>query len=142
MPVIASLANDIETAMRKAMNEALRDVCGEALAMSSGTLSYADLRAMDHPYAVRHGSTIVDPSIINKHRGDFYDHWREGQALQVSDGVEGRVINDSDVADFLRLGTSKMVPRPIQEALEDYAGQTLESRIAVNLAGIAGRDYT
>lgn len=81
---------------------------------SSGTASEAQLRREDHPYARRHGAPRRDPSIINRHRGVFYAAWRSVSAFSA-----GQIINDSDVANFMRDGTTYMFERPVGVAVEE-----------------------
>lgn len=87
----------------------------------TGNLSYADLRAADYPYAKRHPKTLGD--FVNKHRGVFWDAWqRSGD----------RVLNDSEVADFIKHGTKNMHARDIDELVEAEAeirGQKLAEAI-------------
>lgn len=85
----------------------------QARKRSSGPFSLYELAEMDHPYAVRHGMPLLDPSIINEQTGRFKASW-QGE-IGVS---SGRVSNASDVADYLDQGTDTMFRRPIGDALE------------------------
>lgn len=141
MPNLNQLATSFSDAIKSAFADVMEDTRKEALRLSSGGLTYAQLRAADHPYAVRHGEALVDPSVINRHNGGFYNRWQSPTVASSGDELTGMLVNDSNVADFLQYGTSKMVPRPIKERLEQYAKQSTESRVTDAVARIAGDIY-
>lgn len=104
---------------------------------SDGFLSYDDLEAMDHPYAIRHGAPQEDPTVINKHTGDFDAAWKTLPPT-VSGGVLHSVlINFSRVADFLKNGTRFMFARPIDQRV---GTETQPVRIK-NLDSAVGRVF-
>lgn len=115
-PLIYKAAADI---IEEAAYEGLRI----ALRKSSGGLSYTMQRAMDHPYARRHGRPRADASTINAHTGAFRSAWRIRSGARVFHGMQ--IINDSFAADFLQYGTKTMFERPIKEAVE----QELEAKM-------------
>lgn len=118
----------------KALNHAL-PVIGSQMAMgaadlgiqiareqSSGPYSSAQLAAMDHPYATRHGSPMLDPSMINEQSGAFRAHW---QAVRY--GMGAQIFNDAFYAKWLEEGTPTMFARP--------AGLVIEGRLQVQAPG-------
>jgi hypothetical protein len=111
-----------------AVQKAMRRVKVDARQLSSGTLSLADLRRRDHPYARRHGPLGNvgampggDPAVVNRHRGQFYDAWQLYLPVISSPTISGKLVNASDVADYLQFGTKTMAPRTIAQALEGRA---------------------
>lgn len=130
MNVLSEMVDDLKAVRAKTQDEVAQDVLAEALRLSSGTLSYADLAKMDHPYAKRHGEPRLNPSIINAHtEGGFRDSWR---IRYESDGSI-TVYNDSPHASFLEDGTPKMFRRPIDEKLRDMIPATIEQRLRERL---------
>lgn len=87
----------------------------------TGNLSQADLNRMDNPYARRHGRPRLQPGIINMQRGVFYAAWKSA----VLGGNYAKIVNDSDVADFLQFGTEFMFERPIAQLVEQRLAETV-----------------
>ncbi len=58
------------------LSDTLRDAQALAVQYSSGTLTEQDLIQRDHPYALRHGSPLEDPTVINSRTGKFRASWR------------------------------------------------------------------
>lgn len=96
---------------------------GAAQILSSGTMSYAEQRKLDHPFAKRHGTPLTPAWLVNRHNGDFYLGWkmREGMWGEAEGySTPPTVYNDSKVASFLEQkdgGTDKgmMFARPVDE---------------------------
>ena len=80
---------------------------------SSGPYSLQKLADMDHPYAKRHGTPQLDPSIINLQTGRFRSSWATEAVIWTGGYSVARLINDNPVADKLRLGTQFMFARPV-----------------------------
>lgn len=95
----------------------MRSMVTDAVSMSQGGLSYADLRRMGHPYGhgLRRGlgrmkgqtKGVAAHAIVNKHRGIFAASWRF-EVNRRKDGIELVLKNVSNVAGFLAFGTKKM----------------------------------
>lgn len=105
-----------------------QDVLTEAIQRSQGGLSTADQRAMDHPYAKRHGSPRAPMDEINEQTGLFKSSWR------VSRGTDGALMveNTDPKAHFLEDGTWKMFGRPLEE-LHEFAVLAAERRLTERL---------
>lgn len=91
-----------------------------AQVLSSGTLTVAQKRAMDYPFAKRHGEAKANLSIINVVTGNFRFMWA------TAPGIEGpmdtpeagtRMGNLSEHAQYLEEGTTKMFARPLVEKI-------------------------
>ena len=128
-----SIVEAFDEATRRAFDLAMMATRDQALIMSSGELTEADLRQMDHPYARRHPDPLLNPAIINDHTGEFKEHWKQPEVMNVGDDLAGRIINDSAVADYLRDGTEAMHDRPIEPELEAFAGTHLEFELSLSL---------
>jgi hypothetical protein len=89
-----------------------------AKSWSLGPVTYAMMRKEDYPYAKRHGSPKRDPRRINTHTGAFLRGWFTSKVSSDRD-IGGAVINDTEVADYLKNGTRFMVPRPVNEPVEE-----------------------
>ena len=105
--------------LRWDVDRAIDDGLEEARRRSSGRYSLTDLARMDHPYARRHGSPRLDPSVINSQSGVFRSAWRGDNPMATDGAVSGRIFNDSAVADYLDKGTRTMFARPIGAAVEE-----------------------
>jgi hypothetical protein len=92
----------------------------EAKKLSSGPFSMVELAKKDHPYARRHGSPRLDPSVINVQSGVFRQSWFTSLPTMAQSKVSARLVNDSEVADFLQYGTRKMFARPIGDRLQRF----------------------
>jgi len=90
----------------------LADAKEEALDASSGTISTAELRRRDHPYAVRHGTAKEDPEVINEQEGRFKRRWQTRRPIKTGTRLEGRLRNTDPKAKHMH-GTDVMLPRPI-----------------------------
>lgn len=105
---------------RQAVSLTVEDAYGKALDLSSGPISAALLRQMDHPYARRHGTPLRDPTVINRQTGAFYAGW-ERIATQVGVDAAGGVRNVSWVGPYLEQANggpnSRMVPRQLTKAV-------------------------
>ncbi len=129
MNVLSELVQDLRSAKVKTEMEVAQDVLAEALRLSSGTLSYADLARMDHPYARRHGSPRMDPSVINAHTELFKQSWR---IRREADGSL-TIYNDAPYATFLMTGTRTMFRRPVDDVLRGMIPATIEQRLRERL---------
>ena len=128
-----SLAGAYNRAGKEAVANVLKAGLKAARKDSSGTLSCAQMRKEDHPYARRHGRPLRPAGIINKHRGVFYDAWLAFESTSASGEPSGRLMNDSDVTEFLDKGTKSMFRRPIKDNVEaemDFAA--LEAEIEMS----------
>lgn len=138
---MSDLAGEFEKACAQALTEAMRDTLVEAGRLSSGPYSLEDLARMDHPYAVRHGSPLLPPEIINRQSGEFASEWKRTPILGSPEEPRMQVRNDSRVADFLKYGTRRMFARPIEGELEVYAEEQIARRLAMRLTAWAKASY-
>jgi hypothetical protein len=129
MNVLTELVDDLKAAKLSVKEEAARAVMAEAIRLSSGTHTYAQLAAMDHPYARRHGSPRLDPSVINAHTELFKNSWK---IRHESDGSM-TVYNDAPYAQFLMTGTPTMFRRPVDDVLRDMVPAIIEQRLRERL---------
>jgi hypothetical protein len=121
---------------RKATEWVAKEAHGEAVRLASGNLTAGELRALDHPYATRHGGVLVpgDPAATSVRSGTFRASWR---TEPTKDGT--RLINDSDVAGFLageHRPRSKMVRRPIPDRIKERTGYLLREFVVAGLRRI------
>jgi len=114
----------VEQVAAMAVSQVAEAVYQEAWRRSSGNTTKAELRWADYPYAKRHGSPLLDPSIINVHSptDGFRSQWVKEMG---DDPYHAFVFNDSEVADYLQEGTRYAFSRPIAQATED----AVESRM-------------
>lgn len=129
MNVLTELVDDLKALKGKTQDEVAREVLAEAIRLSSGTLSYADLARMDHPYAKRHGTPRLDPSMINTHTDQFRQSWK---TRHESDGSI-TIYNDAPYAQFLMTGTPTMFRRPVDDVLRDMIPAIIEQRLRERL---------
>jgi hypothetical protein len=89
--------------------------------LSSGPFTSSQLAAMDHPFAVRHGSPRLDPGVINKQTGLFYRSW-VADRVRLPDGSLSLVVrNRAPYAPYLEHGTSTAFARPLEDRLAYFA---------------------
>jgi hypothetical protein len=136
-----SFAAAFDGSIWSALEATMEDVASEADRHSSGPHSLVELAAMDYPYARRHGRALLDPSTINVQSGEFRAAWSAPQVMRFGQDLSARLVNDADVANWLRDGTRYMVPRPIGDYLESYAEKELERRIEAELRRWARLEY-
>lgn len=124
------LARSFDDACLEGLEEGMSETWDYVVYRSSGPYSQPQLDAMDNPYAKRHGRPLLDPGRINVQTGAFRREWRDPETMRSGDGYSSRILNDSDVADFLRLGTRYMFSRPIGPEGEAYAEKATERHVA------------
>lgn len=113
------LAQARSTFGKKAVRDVLKAGLKKARANSKGTVTYAQMRKEDHPYAKRHAFNLHPLEIINYHEGNFYRGWMSYESTSNLGRISGKVINDSEVANYMRDGTKYMKLRPIKQAVEE-----------------------
>lgn len=127
---------DLKREAQGAVSRSLTKGKNEARRMSSGPLSLAELRRRDHPYARRHGGGLWSvmpkrtPAVINVQTGAFRDAWATDRPRADDRTVTGRLSNQDRVADWLRLGTRRMVARPVDVWLEQFLYKTLYDEVS------------
>lgn len=106
--------------MRRIWQKVERD----AVALSQGPLTYAQLRKKRHPYGrgpvkgrrrgttgrivpVAFRGTVTNKSIVNRHTGAFARAW-DTTLIRDDNGIMGALENDSEHAGRLALGTPRM----------------------------------
>lgn len=114
-----------------------------AIRRSSGTRSTAELsrKPLDHPFARRHGAPKLDPGEINVQSGRFKGAWQRPEVTRFGDEIGARILNDSDVADWLRDGNRTTFPRPIGEETERHAATATERIIETELRKWASANH-
>lgn len=88
---------------------------------TAGTMTPADLRRLDHPYAKRHGRALRDPAITNRKSGELNRSFRRGRVVRVAGGTRGAITNRAkSVAGIKAGGTadSAMVERPLVQRVQ------------------------
>lgn len=119
------------------MEQACKDGFNKAIELSSGTMSIGQLKDLDHPYARRHGMSLLPPEVINTNSGEFLESWKLGEVETTNKKVTGDITNNSRVADYLTQpdgsDKSNMNVRPIDKSVEEYVEQQLEIYILENL---------
>lgn len=110
--VIRQMKERIEKAVDKGLDRAAEKGVQIAKDLSSGSVSSAQLRKMDHPFATRHASPKLAPEVINKQSGLFRNKWH------LRKGGSRAIVNDAPYADFLKQGTRFMHRRPIVDSVE------------------------
>jgi hypothetical protein len=126
---MADLVQDLELALMDGFNQAMKDAYRQARLKSAGTYSLADLADMDHPYAKRHGTPLLDPSTINIQSGRFISSWKQMPITSSGGAIVGIIVNESVEADYLKDGTRYMFKRPIDVEVEAYLAQAIDDRV-------------
>lgn len=91
-----------ETEAKAAVRVTLQDLEAEAMAATSGTLSEADLRALDRPYARRHGAPKLDPDLVNVGKTETLSKsWETEGPLWVEGDLAGELWNADPKAEYL-----------------------------------------
>ena len=132
-----NLEKEFQNVFVEAMDLATRDGLSEAIKLSSGNVSIGQLISLDHPYAKRHGMSLLPSDQINEQTGEFISKWVQQEPELNDNTITGSVLNDSNIADYLTQpnGNSKstMVIRPIDKTVEEYIQQKLDIYILENL---------
>lgn len=112
-------ASRFRAAALAATEEILELVRMEAVHLSTGVKTPAQMRAADHPYAARHGhiQPPFDPVLVNRQGGGFSEAWRAEPIAETSDGFTSAVVNEDPKAEWLVDGTTRMLGRPIPLAV-------------------------
>jgi len=112
------IASAIVAESLKAETETIRELAKRAVKITSGPLSTAELRKRDHPYARRHGRiTRASPWLINRQSGALVADWTTGLPVLQGGRIHSYVMNNNEVIGYLTDGTSKMLPRHIDDRL-------------------------
>jgi hypothetical protein len=93
--------------------EAAKYALKRARYYSRGTMSYPEMAAADHPYAVRHGGSDIDDIIVNMHSKEFLQGWEIHQR-----GATWVLINTSPHAAFVLGGTDNMIARRLLQRVK------------------------
>ena len=136
-----SFADAFNEALLGAVNETTTKGLAEAQVMSQGPNSLGALAREDHPYAKRHGFPLRNPAIINEQTGKFLRDWKREDATAVSDSIEGSILNENPVADYLKDGTKFMFARPIDQVVSAKMEVFLEDALTRNLKAFEDTDF-
>lgn len=109
-------ARDAARNLRAAESQTVADALAEAVRLSSGPMTAAMLRAAGHPYA-RRRPTSPNPQVVNVQTGRLVRSWRPVRPTLSAGTVTSAVVNSSPEAAYL-VGTRRMIPRPIDEAVK------------------------
>jgi hypothetical protein len=131
----------VDRAVRDSEKATLADALKIAQKLSSGPFTTAMLRALGHPYSRRRPNPPADPAIINVQTGAFRAGWKATGPFNSRGGLVSRLRNLSPYAGFLFSGTSRMIARPIAQAIQGRVRDLRYRRMreAVNRALIEGR---
>jgi hypothetical protein len=127
---MAALSAALPREVKGAVAKASARTATIARQRSLGPHSTATLAAMDHPYARRHGSPLLDPSVINVQSGDFLAGWEEAPVRAAGGRISGGIYNADPKADLLEGGTDVMFARPIAPATAQEARPEFERAVA------------
>ncbi len=119
----------VELAVKLAVGESIHATQRRAVELSSGTTSSAELAAMDHPFATRHGSPQMPEVPINRQSGEFVSSWETDGPYDAGGGIGAELRNVSPHAEFLEHGTRVMFARDLMSELEPFAERVLEKEI-------------
>lgn len=118
--------NALEYEIMRAEADNLRHAHELAVIHSSGPINSAQLAAEDHPFAVRHGSPLRDPSVINVQSGAFVHAWEQSGPRRAGGRLVGTVRNTDYKAQWLDYGTARMFARPlVARVLSELAPQRI-----------------
>lgn len=113
---LRQMPQSIRESARQAEDLNVADTLEQAIWLSSGPHSLAELRAAGHPYSRRDPQySLFPPFILNEQEGEFKGKWGSEHAHEDGWRLVSRVFNTDEKAGFFA-GTPLMVPRPIQDA--------------------------
>ena len=135
------LGTEIRREQVRAANASIGYGLAEATRRSSGGISTRQQAKEDHPYAVRHGAPLRDPSIINEQTGVFKRGWEDDLATLSDTGsvARARLSNQTEVADYLNEGTRTMFRRPIADKLEESINERAMQEVKISEKRIENR---
>lgn len=133
------LRGDLKKAAKAVVRQAVTEGKARAYEWSSGPYSLAQLAKMDHPYARRHATPLLDPATINVQTGTFRRHWAYQAPYETSTGIKGSVYNDAEIADTLMSGTWLMHRRPIDDRLGVYMFDLAKREMDVRISAAIKR---
>lgn len=137
---LARLAESLRLAAKFAVIETAYAARARAVELSSGPHSYADLAALGHPYALRHGSPKLDPNVVNVQSGQFRAAWEVTGPTEQGDAIVAALQNTAphadDLAEGLVDGRRLMFPRRPDLQVESELAGELERRLASELEGM------
>lgn len=124
---LAQLGARLERAGRDWKSGSVRDLVRIARKWSDGRLSLKDLRRMGHPYARRHGTPRLNPAMINRQTGAFYNAWEpDPQADEWTAAIHN---TDPKAELYLQPGTSRMFARPVDAEILAEAAPEIDARL-------------
>ena len=121
---------------------------------SGGGLTARDLAQLDHPFARRHGSPLLDPGEINRRSGRFQAGWTPIPPFREDGGSTVGIYNaDEPVASYLQqrqdaeigdydegagVSRSTMFARPVDVKILEEVAPRHEARIEAALRRVLG----
>jgi hypothetical protein len=129
LDALERFVNNLPGELTQAVNDTLHAGYGLAIQHSSGTHSSADLARLDHPFATRHGSPLLDPSVINAQTGQFRAAWRTEGPKPTAGGVGGAIVNDDPKVQVLKPGTRLMFARPVEDRIARELAPVFETNV-------------
>ena len=111
-------ASAVQPAVIAAETETVKEALAEAVHLSSGPHSAAQLRAAGHPYGRGNRNVSYAAEIINMQSGAFRTAWSGVNPALSGSRIVSRAVNNSAPAKFLASGTRNMVARPIGNAVQ------------------------
>lgn len=140
-----ALTKDFLSAMKQSVDVSCKKSLDKAVELSNGGYSLAQLEAMDHPYARRHGMPLLPPEIINKQTGNFQRAWKKENASVSGSKVKAKITNYDRKADYLTQPrgwpSTKMFQRPVDKEVETFWEDTLKKQIEDRIKQIEQTDY-
>ena len=94
----------------------LKEAKADAVKLSSGPHSTAQLRAAGHPYARRAPNAAYDAAIINVQSGRFRAAWKTIAPAAGLGGIVSRLVNGSPEAKYMS-GTKTTIARAVGQRI-------------------------
>lgn len=132
--ILDAMAERVVPAVEEAHNHTLQQGMQEAVKISSGPYSTAQLRADNHPYAKRDPRPPLPAYIINAQTGEFLAAWGVNDPQTVGDVTSSSLINNSPHGSYLRSGDkSLMIERPVEAHLTEVMEPLLHENVQASL---------
>jgi hypothetical protein len=119
------LADQLETEVLAAENQALNEAYRIAVLISNGPYDARALARMGHPYAKRNPRPPLPPYIINRQTGRFEESWKINPPRRTSKGFVSSIENTAPYAGMLMQPGPKApyIRRPFDDYLRRQMGR-------------------